>query len=81
MTNGKFALAQKEAKITEVKRSATKKRAMLDGPLVPNTVTEFLEAVTQVAMIVPAIVIGILSAIGSAFETGLKVALSVYKKP
>jgi hypothetical protein len=84
MANGKLALAKESPKIEQIKKIVTKK---LYGKQKPQkTLREELsgfmmlvEAFHKVWMILPAIVIGVLSGIGAAFEVGLKKAAETYR--
>ena len=84
MANGKIALAPDVQKIEKIKKTVTRKLYGRQKPrkqddLMPTTAKDFLESFGQMCMIIPAIVIGVLSAIGAAFEIGLKKALETYR--
>lgn len=87
MPNGKIALApnikdtEKTAKINKVvtKKLYGRQKPKKQDDLMPTTAKEFLESFGQMCMIIPAIAIGIFSAVGAAFESGLRVALETYR--
>jgi hypothetical protein len=84
MANGKIALApdvQKDAKIRKVvtKKLYGRQKPKKQEDLMPTTAKDFLESFGQMCMIIPSIVIGVFSAIGAAFEIGLKKALETYR--
>lgn len=69
-----------EAKKPAVKRPHVRKpNPVSQESLVPNGVEMFLSAFGKVFMIFPAIVVGIMSGIGAAFEVGLKSAMKIYR--
>jgi hypothetical protein len=85
MANGKLSLAPSEQQ-EKIKKVVTKKlyghqrpKKSLHDELMPSGITIFLDAIMKVYMIFPAILIGVLSGIGAAFEIGLKKAIETYK--
>jgi hypothetical protein len=89
MTNGKFALAadpQQAEKVAKINKVVTKKlfgrqkpKKPLVDPLVATGFNILVVAFMKVFMIVPALVIGLLSGVGAAFETTVAKTLETYR--